>query len=200
LTKSHQIIDKHAVYGYSSRRRAAIDFYGRRRINSIRGSVIMKEHERADQFFKLWAFLRQTEWVILRVRQRELAQYNLTTEQAAVCFYIKLLGQQATPSELSRWILREPQTISGILARMAKRGLVKRVRRPHLKGTIRVMLTERGQQALEHATNNRKSIYKIFSSLSEEESVQLGSSLNKLRRKALQDFGAFKEPPFPKIE
>jgi len=80
------------------------------------------KHLVADRDFILWALIRQTEWVIFRVREAELSSYDITPEQAAVCFYTHLIGNDPTPGELSRWAVREPHTLSGILDRMGKKG------------------------------------------------------------------------------
>ena len=85
-------------------------------------------HSLVDQDYSLWALIRQTEWVIFRTREVELAPYDLTPEQAAVCFYINLIGNGPTPGELLRWMVREPHTLSGILDRMKKKGLVRKIR------------------------------------------------------------------------
>lgn len=156
-------------------------------------------HLVADRDFVLWALIRQTQWVILRVREAELAQYDLTPEQAAVCLFTHLAGNNPTPSELSRWLVREPHTVSGMLSRMDKKGLVRKVKDLNRKNQIRVVLTEKGQRAFEQATN-RECIHQIFSCLTDEDHKQLKSLLGKLRDTTLEEFGMFKKPPYPPLE
>lgn len=157
------------------------------------------KHLVTDRDFNLWALIRQTHWVIFRVREAELSQYDLTPEQAAVCLFTHLIGNDATPGELSRWVVREPHTVSGILDRMGKKGLVRKVKDTERKNRIRVVLTEKGQWVLEQAVK-RESTHLIFSCLTDEEHEQLRSILTKLRDKTLEKFGMFKKPPFPPPE
>lgn len=153
----------------------------------------------ADKDLNLWALLRLTERAIFKAREKELAQYGITVEQAAVCFYVRIIGNNATPAELSRWMLREPHTISGILDRMEKKGMVRKVKDLDRKNQVRVVLTEKGKQAYDQSTK-REAIHQIVSSLSEEERKQLRSCLNTLRDKALKELGIFNKPPFPPLE
>lgn len=159
----------------------------------------MENHLLADKDLNLWALLRLTEGAIFKARERELAQYGITVEQAAVCFYVLIIGNNATPAELSRWMLREPHTISGIIDRMERKGMVRKVKDLDRKNQIRVVLTEKGQQAYDQSTN-REAIHNIISSLSEEKRKQLRSCLNTLRDKALKELGIFNKPPFPPLE
>ena len=139
-----------------------------------------------------------TERTIFKVREKELAQYGITVEQAAVCFYIQIIGDRATSAELSRWVLREPHTISMIVARMEKKGLVRKIRDLD-RNQVRVVLTETGQQAYYQSTK-RESIHRIFSSLTVEECKQMRLYLNKLQDEALRELGMWHKPQFPPLE
>lgn len=152
-----------------------------------------------DEGFVLWVLLRQTRDGVLKLRERELNQYSITPEQSAVLTRVKAMGRRATPAEISRWLLREPHTISGLLSRMEKKGLVRKVKDLDRKNLIRVALTEKGQRAYHNATNNRESIHRIMSCLSEEDQKQLRSYLEKLRSATLKELG-MEEPPFPPSE
>ena len=79
-----------------------------------------------DKSWELWVLLAQTRSVLYRVRQKELKQYNVSTEQSAVLFIIQAIGKKATPAEIARWLMRERNSVSSILGRMEKDGLVKK--------------------------------------------------------------------------
>lgn len=152
-----------------------------------------------DADFILWTLIRQTEWLIFRVREAELAPYGLTPEQAAVCLFSCLADGHPTPSELAKWLVREPHTVSGILDRMQKKGLLRKVSDVNRKNMIRVVLTEKGRWAFEQATK-RETIHQIFSCLDDEEHEQLKSILIKLRDSVIDQYGMFKKPPFPVLK
>ena len=131
-----------------------------------------------------------------KVRARELFRFGITPEEAAVLFVVSRIGDTATPAEISRWILREPHSISGLLERMRKDGLIDKVKDLDKKNLVRVVITEKGQRALQESYN-RESIYRILSTLSLEERQQLSSLLVRLREAAIGELGTFKVPPFP---
>ena len=123
---------------------------------------------------------------IHKARARELLHYEITPEQASVLFYIYILGDKVTPTDLSRWVFREPHSTSSMLSRMEKQGLVKKVYALHGKNSVRITLTSKGLEVY-HQSAKRESLHTIVSSLSIEERRQLRSHLQKLLRRALQE-------------
>ena len=88
--------------------------------------------------------------------------------QAGVLFILDAIEGKATPTEISRWLLREPHTVSVLLTRMEREGLVSKAKDPGKKSTVTVTLTEKGRQALGQS-RERESIREIMSCLSDEE-------------------------------
>ena len=140
--------------------------------------------ESTDQDYRLWVLLNQVRDAVLKARQKELNQYNISASQAAVLLVIEAIGPKATPAEISRRVFRKPHSVSGILSRMEKKGLVRRLKDLDRKNLTRVVFTEKGREAYYQSTK-RESIRQIMSSLPEEERKQLTSSLETLRDKAL---------------
>lgn len=136
----------------------------------------------------VWVMLHQARDVIFKVRERELKKYGISSRKAAVLFNIEAIGYKSTPSEIARHLLRESHSVSSILDRMEKQGLVKKVKDLDRKNMVRVYLTDKGQKVYDKAAK-RESICEIISCLSDEERRQLISSLKKLRNKALKQLG-----------
>ena len=149
-----------------------------------------------DEAFRLWALLIRTKDTIYRVRQRELREVNISPIEAAVLVIVRATGRKATPAEISRWLFRQPHGVSMLIDRMQKEGLVRKAKDLEKKNLVRVELTEKGQQAYDHAAK-RIAIDRIMSSLSEEERHQLSSYLEKLRDKALEELGVDSRPYWP---
>jgi len=157
----------------------------------------MKNISPVDEDYNLWILLHQTTDAVLRARQKELDQFDISVIEVGVLVVIQAIGEKATPSEISRRIFREPHTVSALLNRMEKKGLVKKTQDLDRKNMVRVSITEKGRQAYDKSTK-RKSIYKMISSLSEEERQQLRSCLEKLRNKAFKELTVeYKPPPLP---
>ena len=143
-----------------------------------------------------WVLLLQTRDVLFQARKNELSQYGISPEQAAVLYILHTIGYRPTPTDISQRMLRKPHTVSALLSRMERKGLVSRTKNSIRKNLVRVELTEKGHEAYSQLIK-RESIHKIMSSLSEEDSQQLKSYLRKLRDEALKELGWERKMPFP---
>jgi DNA-binding MarR family transcriptional regulator len=158
----------------------------------------MKNISPVDEDYNLWVLLHQTTDAVIRARQKELDQFGISFIEVGVLVVIQTIGEKATPSEISRRIFREPHTVSALLNRMEKRGLLRKTKDLDRKNMVRVTITEKGRQAYDKSTR-RKSIYRMISSLSEEERQQLRACLEKLRNKAFKELTVeYKPPPLPR--
>jgi MarR family multiple antibiotic resistance transcriptional regulator len=146
-----------------------------------------------DQDYKLLWLLFRTRDAIWRAREKEVRPLNIRGREAAVLFVIQNINAVATPSEISRWLFRQPHTASGLLRRMEQKGLVKMVKDLDRKNLIRVAITRKGKRVYEKASK-RDVIHSIMSVLSERERKLLGSCLDKLLEKAISELGVAKPP------
>jgi DNA-binding MarR family transcriptional regulator len=159
----------------------------------------MSEISEAARHYNLWALLHQVSDIIFSARETELLQHGIPGMQAEVLFVIKAIGTDVTPAQISRLIFRRPHSVSGILNRMEKAGLVKKTKDLHRKNLVRVTITAKGEQAYKQALK-RKSVQRIMSALSEGEQQKLKSLLETLRSKGLKELGMdSKKVPFPKF-
>lgn len=156
----------------------------------------MPNNSSEDRDYNLWVLLHQTRDATYNAREKELRQYGISPMEAAVLFIIQAIGDEATPAEISRWLFRKQHSVTALLVRMEKRGLVKKTRDLARKNMVRVTITEKGTQAYSNSAN-RDSIHKIMSTLSEEEHRQLSASLLKVRDVALKEIKIDYELPFP---
>jgi DNA-binding MarR family transcriptional regulator len=149
-----------------------------------------------DQAGDLWMLLAQTRDVIFKARQKELGRYGTSATRSTALFAIQAIGDKATPAQISRLLFREPHSVSELLSRMEKEGLVSKTKDLDKKNLVRVELTERGAEAY-YQSLKYGSIHKIMSALSEEECQQLMSCLKTLRDEALKELGV--EPRVPAL-
>ena len=150
-----------------------------------------------DKDYKLWALLHQTRSALFKVREKDVSQYGVTAAQSAALFMISTLGEKATPSLISKGLIREPHTTSSLLARMEKLGLIKKSRSLGKRSETIVSLTERGQQIYYEIVNNINTIREMMSCLSDEEYQIMYSCLKKLRDKALTYLIEMRDVPYP---
>lgn len=148
----------------------------------------MPQISEVNRDYNLWTLLHQVSDIIFSAREAELQQYGIPGMQAEVLFAIKTIGKDATPAQISRMLFRRPHSVSGILSRMEKAGLIKKTKDLKRKNLVRVTLTAKGEQAYKQALK-RKSVQRIISALSETEQEKLKSLLETLRSRGLKELG-----------
>lgn len=155
-----------------------------------------KYYSYSDDDQDLWILLTHTRYAIYRSREKELQRYGVSPEQVSVLFIVQALGNKATPSEISRFILRQPHTVSALIERMSEKGFVKKVHDLDKKNLVRVSLTEKGQKIYENSTK-RGPIHRIMGTLTDAERGQLKSTLEKLQTQARKEIGLDREQYAP---
>ena len=133
----------------------------------------------SDHRHILGALLQQVRDLLVAAKNNDLRQHNITARQLAILDTISILGGKVTPTELSTRLLRQPHSISNLITRMEKRGLVSRTANPDVKNSINITLTDKGKQILNDSIEH-DTIPEIISCLSEQELQQLISSLKKM--------------------
>ncbi len=159
----------------------------------------MNSKQSRDPNFETWVLLAQTRRAMFRARSKKLLKFGISPRQSALMFMIIDLGEKATPSELARSLFREPHSISELVDRMEKNGLVRRVSDLDKKNLVRVELTDKGRDIYERSLTEEP-VHKIMASLSNEEHEQLRALLRKLWDRAIKERGMKKREPFPRSE
>lgn len=149
---------------------------------------IAKYYSYSDPDHDLWMFLTHTRYAIYRARERELQRYGISPEQVGVLFIIQALENKGTPSEISRYIMRQPHTVSALIDRMEEKGLVKKYNDLEKRNLVRVSITDKGFQAYE-LSKKRGPIHRIMAVLTDDERSQLRELLRKLQGEARRELG-----------
>lgn len=141
-----------------------------------------------DEFMDLYFLFARARYLTFRAREKELQRYNLTPEQAQVLSTAKMLNNQGTPAEISRNLVRQPHTISALVNRMTRRGLVNKIKDLERKNMVRVALTQKGEKALEISIKGGP-IRRILGVLDEEERKTFNEYLERIMAKARDELG-----------
>jgi DNA-binding MarR family transcriptional regulator len=140
----------------------------------------MSQQIKADKDYTLLTSLLQVSDILFKIRERELLPQNLSATAAEILFLVDAMGEDVTPAKITRMLLREPHAISGILIRMEKHGLIKRIKNMERKNLIRVTLTAKGQNALKQAMKQTGAA-QVISKLTEAQRSKLKQTLNILK-------------------
>jgi DNA-binding MarR family transcriptional regulator len=135
---------------------------------------------------RLWRLLYQTYTLFKTCEDQIFEEHGLTTEQYGVLVAIKYLGEPVRISDVARWLERSTNSVSMIVDRMVKAGLVRRVRDKRDRRTVHVFSTSKAETALKPATlAGLEFIQKILSPLSSEDRRTFVSLLEILKYEIL---------------
>jgi DNA-binding MarR family transcriptional regulator len=138
----------------------------------------------SDELWNLWWIFLQTRDAVFKVRHRDLLRHGVTLRQSGVLTIVTLNGR-TTAAEIARWIMQEPSSVTGLLNRMEKQGLIKRIVNPHKVGPVGIVLTDKGRRIYQK-TQNRETVHEMMSVLSASERKNMESYLKKIRLQAMK--------------
>ena len=126
--------------------------------------------EDGNLVLRLWYASHRTRALLKMCEDQIYSKYNLTTEQFTMLATIKYLDDPVRVVDVARWAGRSTNSISMIIDRMVKAGLVKRVRDRIDRRAVRLVITSKGESLLKPATRaGWEFIQKITSPLSSED-------------------------------
>jgi len=141
---------------------------------------LANDYTLAIEGYKLFFLLHVTADAIHKLREIELKKYGISPQQSLALVCIYSLKNKATPAELSRWLYREPNSVTILLNRMDKLGLIKKKADTKRKNIIRLSLTKKGLIAYQSAVK-LKNFHNIANILSKTKRKQLHSILQSIR-------------------
>jgi len=137
--------------------------------------------EQENTVLRLWLLLRRVGDALGLCQDLVYSKYGLTSEQVAVLAAIKSRGP-LRPSEFSSILERSPNSMSMIIDRMVKTGLVRRTRDRKDRRAVFVSMTDKGREAVEPAVpTGWQFIHKILSPLSYDDQRALADMLETLK-------------------
>jgi DNA-binding MarR family transcriptional regulator len=140
----------------------------------------------SDFGYELWRLFAYTYRLYNNVYIRQLRQCGLSPETAATLSAIYQMDHDPHPVDLARLAKRKPQTMTTMLNKLLKRGLIEKYTDEQRKNTSRERLTKKGETAYNKAININ--LYRqILSILPEDKSVLFREFLEEL----LKNIGRF---------
>jgi DNA-binding MarR family transcriptional regulator len=134
--------------------------------------------------FRVWSALNRARDSVIKARAVDLASHGLSAPETQILFLVHDAPQPPTPAELGRWALREHNTVSSLLRRMERKGLLLRKRDPDSQNRWRIGLTELGQSEWRWAMQI-SAIHEVMSGFTPTEKRLLEDLLTKIGNKAL---------------
>jgi len=143
--------------------------------------------ESESLILRLWRQVYQTYTLLKKCEDQVFEEYGLTTEQYGVLVAMDYLGSPIKVTDVARWLERSTNSISMIIDRMVKIGLVKRARSTGDRRIVYLTATSKGKSALKPATlASLEVIKKILSPLSYEDRSALLNLLGTIKYEMLE--------------
>lgn len=138
--------------------------------------------ESGNTVLRLWLLLHRVRDALVACEDSVFKEYGLTTEQYGLLASVKSYGGSSRPIDLALLLERSPNSVSMLVDRMVKAGLVRRARDRKDRRTVNVFLTSKGENALGPAMPaGWEFIQKILSRLSYEDKHALADLLETMK-------------------
>ena len=154
-------------------------------LNRERKSTYKKYAPFMSSSYNMYVHIHMTQKALLNARHSEVKAFGITIMELALLTIVKGLGGEATPAQIARLIIRRRSTVSGLLNRMERNGLIRRSEYKNNKRLRKVTLTVKGKKVLEQ-TWEVDNINDIIGSISDDEFRRLWALLEKLQGLALK--------------
>jgi len=118
----------------------------------------------------LESVLRQLIWLERKSLAQDLSYYGVTVPQFYALLSLEKRGGASPMNELARATQQALATMTGVIDRLVKMGLVERERKESDRRVVMVHLTRRAEQLLEEVTaRRRRSLHKALAKFDDEE-------------------------------
>ena len=143
-----------------------------------RGKLLMENITNEDEIYNIWLAFIKAKRCLSKSRELELLPYQITPEQASILYILSKIGK-TTRADIARLSCRDLATVSGLIKRMNKKGLVNLEKDTNNKRLYWLLLTKTGEEIYQKTTK-REVIKESFSSLTKKERKQLKDILEKI--------------------
>jgi DNA-binding MarR family transcriptional regulator len=143
--------------------------------------------------YYLWTLLQRARSVVVRARNLELAQFGVTIEQMSILHSLQINGGSASVDEIAANIVRQKNSVTTLIDRMAKIDLVK-IEKLKTEKKYLITLTPKSQKIIDIVP--RKSIEMIFSNFESEDKKRMAGYLEQIINTGLDLLGENYIPPF----
>lgn len=145
--------------------------------------------------YNLWLLFAKARRYAFKAREKELIDERVTPEQSSFLHVLSHNKDGLTRSDISRLTCREVHTVSGIVSRMEKNGLVEMVSDTKRKNSLKVVITEDGEKIYQAALE-KDALGRIFGVLNSEEQEVFKSMLMRIMEQSKEELGRYYKPPF----
>jgi DNA-binding MarR family transcriptional regulator len=147
--------------------------------------MVNSELENLD--WRLWRMVYQTYTRFKICLDQVFAEQGLTSEQYQMLAATKHLDAPVRITDIARWTERSTNSVTMIVDRMVKAGLVRRVRDRNDRRVVKVVITSKAESALKPANTAAMQFFrKVMSPLSHEDAQTFAGMFKMINYKMLE--------------
>jgi len=155
----------------------------------------------SNEQYRLWVHLRQTYDLLSNYEAEKFSKAHITYEQYLVLWIIRYFNsvKKDEPfiiTNLASILGRDTATVSQLVDRMVKKGLIKKIRDLSDRRAIRLVITAKGKNTfLDNAKPNLFLVKHLLSVFSDSELRTMIRLIKKLRKRVTAEFGIAQGKP-----
>jgi DNA-binding MarR family transcriptional regulator len=159
----------------------------------------------SNEQYRLWVHLRQTYDLLSSYEAEKFLRSHITYEQYLVLWIIHYFtyvknDEPFIITNLATILGRDTATVSQLVDRMEKKGLIKKIKNLSDRRAVRLIITDKGKNTfLDNAKPNLLLVNHLLSVYTESELRTLIRLIKKLRKRVKDEFGIAQIKPDPDL-
>ena len=131
--------------------------------------------------------LHQVHESLTKLEDKMYKKFGITTQQFGVLAAIKSIPPPITPTAIAKWLDRNTNSVTLMIDRMEKNGLVSRIRDLDDRRSLRLKLDKKGEEAFREGFERHRRLYKeIMSCLNLDELQEFCELMDKVLEKTFE--------------
>ncbi|MDD5591288.1 MAG: MarR family winged helix-turn-helix transcriptional regulator [Dehalococcoidales bacterium] len=136
---------------------------------------------------RTWLLIHQTYNLVLKAEESLFKQIGISPQYNGVLMAMRYTDGPVTATIIANWLDRNNNAISMLLDRMQRDGLIRRVRSSRDRREVRLVLTSKGREIIEKATElGWRLIQDILGEIPEEDLRALIDRLEEIRGRTFE--------------
>ena len=145
----------------------------------------MEESERGSDLALVTALYRTTNTVVRELDQRLTREHDVTFVQAVTLLAIDSF-EQPQPHLVAQYLSQQSQTVTGVLDRIERAGLIERLRDMGDRRAVRLVLTPKGDALVQRLRDSLEvNLGTVLAGVGKGARTRLSSDLDEMERSAL---------------
>ena len=151
----------------------------------LRNRAMNKKRQNQPDNSALWGLFFTSKSAVGRLRSLELSEIGVTPEQSGALQLLMFKDGKSSIAEMTHAWLRQKNSVSTLVDRMSKKGLVRKIKKPRQKD-LEIEITPKGRELYDKIKDTSHVFDMVFAELSAEDKNRFASYLRLVLKKSRQ--------------